>query len=126
MSLILVDTSIWIEHLRYGSKALADALTRGVVLSHPMVIGELALGHLKDREDFLSSVKALTNPTMALDLEVLAYIENHQLHGRGIGYVDANLLVSTALTPGAKLWTQDRRLAGIAGENGIAHEPSSQ
>lgn len=118
--MILVDTSVWIDHLRYGNDALKDALHSGLVLLHPMVAGELALGRLGQREAFLLSLNALTPATPAMDHEVLAYIERNRLYGRGIGYVDVNLLVSTQLTPGAKLWTLDRRLAGIASEAGIA------
>ncbi len=118
--MILVDTSIWIDHLRGGNLGLAGKLDAGQVLTHPLVIGELAMGDLRPREVVLRSLTQLPQAVMARDDEVLAYIDRLALHGKGIGYIDAHLLASTALTQDAELWTRDRRLAEIAVELGLA------
>lgn len=118
--MILVDTSIWIDHLRGGDNGLAAKLDAGQVLTHPLVIGELAMGDLRPREVVLRSLTQLAQAVVARDDEVLAYVERLALHGRGVGYIDAHLLASTALTPDAQLWTRDRRLAEIAVELGLA------
>ncbi len=117
--MILVDTSIWIDHLRGVNADLAAKLEAGQVLTHPLVIGELAMGDLRPREVVLRSLVQLPQAVVTRDDEVLVYIERLALHGRGIGYIDAHLLASTALTPDAELWTRDRRLAEIAGALGL-------
>lgn len=119
--MILVDTSIWIDHLRAGDPELAALLQNGHVMAHPWVIGELALGHLSRRTEILGLLSNLPPAQTATDVEVLAMIEDHSLFGRGIGYIDAHLLASTLLTTGSGLWTRDRRLAAAAGGLGIAH-----
>jgi len=108
--LILVDTSVWIEHLRSRNVALVGLLERGAVLMHPFIVGEVALGNLSQRELVLDSLANLPMATMASDGEVLGYINSARLWGLGIGYVDAHLLASARLTPDASLWTRDRRL----------------
>ena len=118
--MILVDTSIWIDHLRGGDNGLAAKLDAGQVLTHPLVIGELAMGDLRPRDVVLRSLTQLAQAVVARDDEVLAYVERLVLHGRGIGYIDAHLLASTALSPDTQLWTRDRRLAEIAAELGLA------
>ena len=118
--MILVDTSIWIDHLRGGDNGLAAKLDAGQVLTHPLVIGELAMGDLRPRDVVLRSLTQLAQAVLARDGEVLAYVERLALHGRGIGYIDAHLLASTALSPDTQLWTRDRRLAEIAAELGLA------
>lgn len=119
--MILVDTSIWVDHLRSGDAQLAELLDRGAVLGHPFVIGEIACGSLTDRGAILALLQHLPMAAVAEPDEVLAYISRHNLHGKGIGYVDAHLLASTALTGGTKLWTCDRRLHALARELGLAH-----
>lgn len=119
--MILVDTSIWVDHLRSGDAQLAELLDRGAVLGHPFVIGEIACGSLTDRGAILALLQHLPMVAVAEPDEVLAYISRHNLHGKGIGYVDAHLLASTALTGGTKLWTCDRRLHALARELGLAH-----
>ena len=114
--MILVDTSVWVDHLRSGDAQLAEFLERGVVLGHPFVIGEIACGSLSDRGAILALLQHLPMATVAEPAEVLDFIGRHKLHGKGIGYVDAHLLASTALTGGAKLWTRDRRLHAVARE----------
>jgi len=111
---ILVDTSIWVNHLRAGEPALADLLDRGLVLAHPWVTGELALGHLSQRQDILALLAGLPPAEVATDAEVLALIEAEQLYGLGVGYVDAQLLAATRLTANARMWTADKRLATVA------------
>jgi len=111
--LILVDTSIWIDHLRQGLPALSQALETNSVLIHPWVIGELACGTLKNRQHVLSLLKGLPGSTVASPSEVLILIESHQLMGRGIGFVDAQLLTSAKLSR-CGLWTADRRLKELA------------
>ena len=119
--MILVDTSVWVDHLRSGDAALAALLERGAVLGHPFVIGEIACGSLTDRGAILALLQHLPMAVVAEVGEVLAYIHRHKLHGKGIGYVDAHLLAATALTGGTKLWTRDRRLHAVARELGCAH-----
>lgn len=117
--MILVDTSVWVDHLRVGDAALADLLQAGRVLAHPFVAGELALGVLRQRATILSSLRALPQATMATDDEVLGFIEANELAGGGIGYVDAHLLAATRLAA-ASLWTRDRRLSRVAERLGLA------
>jgi len=95
---ILVDTSIWIDYLRAGHLTLAHLLERGSVLGHPWVVGELALGHLSQRQEILGLLNSLPQAAVATPAEILTFIEHHELHGLGIGYVDAQLLAATQLT----------------------------
>lgn len=90
------------------------------MLTHPWVTGELTLGHLSRRSEILGLLHNLPQASVATDVEVLTLIENQHLFGLGIGYVDAQLLAATLLTPGARLWTRDERLATIAGRHGLA------
>jgi predicted nucleic acid-binding protein len=115
---ILVDTSVWIDHFRMGNTALVEALEREDVLTHPFVVGEIACGELKRRQEILGLLDALPVAVVASDEEVLLFIERHRLMGKGIGYVDAHLLASVALTEAARFWTLDKRLAQLAGKSG--------
>jgi predicted nucleic acid-binding protein len=115
---ILVDTSVWVEHLRHGLPSLATLLQEGEVLIHPWVIGELACGNLRNRQQVLELLLGLPMATVASDAEVMLLIEREQLMGRGIGYIDAHLLASARLSH-CRLWTQDRRLAAVAQEQGL-------
>lgn len=117
--MILVDTSVWIDHLRKGDSLLEGLLDHGQVLTHPFVIGELALGFLRQRKIVMNGLQNLPQATVATDEEVLGMIDNRALHGHGIGYMDAHLLASVALTPGIVLWTRDKRLRTTAGRLGI-------
>lgn len=119
--MILLDTSVWIDHLRQGDAQVASALQSGLVLTHPFVIGELACGQLKSRAEILDLLAALPQARVAQEQEVLFFIERHGLMGRGIGYIDAHLLTATALTEGARLWTRDKRLDSLAGELELAY-----
>ena len=118
--MILVDTSVWVDHLRSGVPALAAALDAGEVLMHPFVLGELACGNLKNRE-VLHLLRELPAAAMATDAEALAFIEHQALMGQGIGYIDVHLLAAVALAGTARLWTRDRRLAEIAARLKLAH-----
>jgi len=111
--MILVDTSVWIDHLRQGDNQLVAALLAGQVLIHFWVVGELACGTLKDRTQVLDLLRSLPSSPVAAENEVLFFIEQHALMGRGIGYVDVHLLASARLA-GARLWTRDKRLAAVA------------
>jgi predicted nucleic acid-binding protein len=118
--MILVDTSVWIDHLRSGDEGLAAMLNEARVLMHPFVLGELACGNLHNRVEVLSLLKDLPSSTLASDEEVLFFIEQHALMGRGIGYIDAHLLASVSLDSPAHLWTRDKRLRVLAEEVGLS------
>src|SRR5262245_25807532 len=117
--MILADSSIWIDHLRLANPTLAGLLSKRLVLAHPFVIGELAMGSLKDRKLIIQNLSDLPAARKADDHEVLAFVERHKIYARGIGYVDAHLLASAKLTA-ATLWTRDRRLLAAAEEMGLA------
>jgi predicted nucleic acid-binding protein len=117
---ILVDTSVWVDHLRDGDSTLVGLLQTADVLCHPWVTGELALGQLSKRQEILTLLAGLPQATLATEAEILAVVDLHRLYGRGIGYVDAQLLASTLLTPTTRLWTRDKRLAAAASDLGRA------
>lgn len=104
--MILADTSVWIAHLRDGSDDSKRALEADEVLGHPHVVGELACGNLRNRDDILEYLRALPAATVATEDEVLACIERNRLYGTGLGYTDVHLLASAMLTP-TQLWTLD-------------------
>ena len=114
--MVLVDTSVWTDFLCNGGDGLSQLLTQGLVYIHPMVIGELACGHLKNRAQLLTLWQSLPKTKEASHMEVMHMLEQHQLMGRGIGYVDLHLLSATLLTSDTFLWTRDKRLADIANE----------
>ncbi|MGI8414393.1 MAG: type II toxin-antitoxin system VapC family toxin [Solirubrobacteraceae bacterium] len=118
--MILVDTSVWIDHLRAGDAELAAQLEDRRVLGHPWITGELALGQPSARKELLSLLANLPQAEVASTGEVLALIERRQLYGRGIGYVDAQLLAATLLTQGTTIWTRDKRLGAAAADLGVA------
>ncbi len=118
--MILVDTSVWVDHLRVGDEILAGLLGSGRVLMHPFVVGELALGKLRHRPTIPASLQDLPRANAATDQEVLHFIERHALAGCGIGSLDAHLLAATQLTPGSSLWTSDKRLSAVAERLGLA------
>lgn len=118
--MILVDTSVWIEHLRRGEPRLAAVLEAGEVLSHPLVIGDLAMGNLARREQVLTDLAALPQAVVARHDEVMGFIAREALHGLGIGFCDASLLAAVRLTPDARLWTLDRRLAEVTARMNLA------
>jgi predicted nucleic acid-binding protein len=111
---ILADTSVWIDHFRGGDPRLHVALTEGEVLMHPFIIGELACGNFARRDETMDLLGQLPMSRVATHEETLAMIDRRKLMGRGIGYVDAHLLAAVAITPDARLLTNDKRLAGVA------------
>jgi hypothetical protein len=119
--MILVDTSVWVDHLRSGDDELATLLNSSQVLMHPFILGELACGNLRQRAEVLSLLQNLPQATVAHEEEVLFYIERHELMGRGIGYVDAHLMAAVALDGGARLWTRDKRLHMLTDNQGMAY-----
>ena len=110
----LVDTSVWIDHLRTGDERLIDLLDSSQVLGHPFVIGELACGNLRKRDDVLRLLNDLPQAPVASYEEVLHFIESYKLMGQGVGCIDIHLLASAALADTALLWTRDQRLQKIA------------
>jgi predicted nucleic acid-binding protein len=111
---ILVDTSVWVDHLRKSEVGLRNLLLSGRVLSHPLVIGELAMGSFTRRDLLINELGDLPKAEVADDDEVLHFVSRESLFGLGIGYIDAHLLAAVRLMPGTQLWTRDKRLQEIA------------
>lgn len=124
--MILVDTSVWVDHLRRGDAELAGALEAGTVLAHPWVLGELALGGLRAQTAARVLITRLPQATVASHDEVVALIDGADLAGSGIGYVDAHLLAATRLSRDAVLWTRDGRLSRVAVTLGVGHRPGGR
>ena len=122
--MILVDTSVWVDHLRRPNSEMIDHLTVSDILIHAFVIGELACGTLPNRS-VLQRLDDLPQIVQATNDEVLSLIESHGFMGRGIGYIDAHLLASVIRDGSASLWTRDQRLKRIAEEMGIAFSAES-
>ena len=116
--MVLVDTSVWIDHFRKTSRSLSQLLEQEEVLLHSFVLGELACGNLKNRREIIALLHALPSATKADDDEVLFFIERHALMGRGIGFVDIHLLAACHMN-GCLLWTRDKRLRTITDEMNI-------
>jgi len=111
--MVLVDTSVWVEHFRSGTSGLEALLNDGHVVCHPFIIGELACGNLKNRTEILSLLQDLPMASRADDDEVIQFIGDHKLMGKGLGYIDIHLLMSALLT-GIPLWTIDKRLHEVS------------
>lgn len=122
--MVLVDTSVWVDHLRRGMVGLDLPLSEGQVLCHPFIIGELACGNLKNRSDILSLLRTLPGVRSAEDDEVLQFIEKRRLMGKGLGYIDAHLLASSFLSH-VPLWTLDKRLGDAAATLGVRYPIAS-
>ena len=118
--MILVDTTVWVDHLRAGDKRLEGLLEGGLVITHPFVIGEIALGHLNPLDKILRLLSNLPTAIVATDSEVHGFIDTHTLFGRGIGYIDSHLLAAVRLSAGVALWTRDKRLNSVATDLGLA------
>ena len=112
--MILVDTSVWIDHLRVNEPSLVHLLMQNSVLCHPFVRGELALGNLRQREVILTALGNLPQAPVAFTDEVNFFIETYSLFGLGIGLIDTHLLASTQLSGNTRLWTRDKRLLAVA------------
>ncbi|MDA8307848.1 MAG: PIN domain-containing protein [Deltaproteobacteria bacterium] len=121
--MILVDTSVWVSHLRNGEIGLTALLNEGHVVCHSFIIGELACGNLKNRSEILSLFQALPMAVQAEHEEVMEFIERHRLMGKGLGYIDVHLLASAVLTD-VSLWTFDRRLIEAASKLNKHYTPS--
>lgn len=124
MNGVLIDTSVWIDHFRQRNVLLTDLLALDLALMHPMVLGEIACGTLPARVQTLDDLGHLQQSQQASPCEVLAFIEHEKLHGLGCGLVDMVLLASTLMTPGAELWTLDKRLATLAERFAVIHRPA--
>lgn len=118
--MILVDSSVWIDHLRYGNADLSAALSSGEILTHEFIIGELACGDLRNRAELMADFKALPTAVVARHDEVLAMVELRRLSGKGLGWIDAHLIAS-CLILGAKLWTADKALQRAARALGLSY-----
>lgn len=114
--MILVDTSVWIDHINASDPVLVELLAAERVLTHPYVIGEISLGSLRDRNVVLGALRDLPHASIATPEETFYLIEREALFNRGIGYVDTSLLASARLQPGVTLWTRDKRLKKVADE----------
>jgi len=112
--MILVDATIWVEHFRFGHKALIDALEGSLVVTHPFVIGELACVNLGQRGATLKLLDQLPKAPVASDAEVRHMIEERELYGSGLGWMDMHLLASVRLMPGGELWTRDKKLKSMS------------
>lgn len=117
--MILVDTSVWVDHLRAADRQLAGLLLGEAVLCHPFVVGELACGPLNRRSEILGLLRHLPQAPVVEHEEVLAFVEANALMGSGLGWVDVHLLASATLA-GERFWTRDRRLAQAARRLGVA------
>lgn len=125
MTGVLVDTSVWIDHFRQRNEPLINLLTRDLALTHPMILGELACGTPPaPREQTLKDIGLLRQTQQASVREVMEFVERERLYGLGCGLVDMVLLASTLITPGAALWTLDKRLGGLAEQFGVQHRPA--
>ncbi len=117
--MVLVDTSVWVDHLRQGNPAMEKLLYEGSVLCHQFIVGEIACGNIKNRTEILTLLQFLPMATQAKHEEVMKFIDDNKLMGRGLGYIDVHLSVSAMLT-GVPLWTFDKRLNEINKELGIS------
>jgi predicted nucleic acid-binding protein len=121
--LIIVDTGIWIDHLKAGDPRLAVLGERLEALMHPYALGEIALGSLPDRTRLLQRMAGLPQPPVARHAQVMQLIDAQNLFSTGIGFVDAHLLASTRLLLGSRVWTRDKRLLAQAERLGVAYTP---
>lgn len=121
--MILVDTSVWVDHLRAGDGGLVRLLQDGGVAGHPWVTGELSLGPLANRGEVVRLLGALPQGEVASPAEIAVLVSAERLYGLGIGYVDVGLLASARLAPGWTVWTRDTRLRAVARRLGVHHDP---
>ncbi|MEO7029610.1 MAG: type II toxin-antitoxin system VapC family toxin [Acidobacteriaceae bacterium] len=121
--MILVDTSVWVDHFSDPDPDMIRLLEADKVLAHPFVIGELTMGS-QPKRDLLKHLFKLKQTVLATDPEVLHFVAIHNLHGVGIGYLDAHLLASVQMTPDTMLWTRDKRLAAVAANLSLSFTPA--
>ena len=117
--MILIDSSVWVDHFRAAEPRIALLADKETILMHPLVFGELAMGNFARRATVLNWLEDFIPAVRARHDEVLHLVESAQLHGRGLGFIDAHLLASARLMPGVLLWTRDKRLAFAAEQLGI-------
>jgi predicted nucleic acid-binding protein len=122
--MILADTSIWADHLRRNDTVLGNLLSEGKVLMHPFVLGEIAMGFIRKRRDWLVALGELPSVHVADPEEVLALVEGRHLIGTGVGYVDAHLLATAVVTQDCMIWTRDSRFRDAAVRLGVAANPT--
>lgn len=118
--MILVDTSVWIDHFKAPVGALEDLARREQILGHPFVTGELAVGHLREWAVALDALRRLLQAKVASENEFLTLISSERLAATGLGFVDVHLLASCRIIPGTRLWSRDKRLAKYANQLGVA------
>lgn len=118
--MVLADTSVWVAHLRAGNIGLEALLNDDHIVCHPFIVGELACGNLKNRAEILSLLQALPTTAHVEHEEVMLFIENYHLMGKGLGYIDMHLLASSMLSQ-VRLWTLDRKLKDISSILGIRY-----
>lgn len=114
MNSVLVDTSVWVEHFRNENAGLLFLLENDLVLMHPLILGEIACGTPPDRAQTLADLGSLQMVGQATVQDTMDFIERQMLYGHGVGFIDFQLLASTLVTPGALLWTSDKRLRQLA------------
>ena len=122
--MILVDTSVWADHLRRSKPLLLDLLNADQVLGHPLVVGEIAMGSIANRRTRLYELDRLPQAERANDFIVRHIVETHRLYGTGLNYIDVQLLAATRLTPLARLWTRDKALAAAAAQLDVGFDPA--
>jgi len=122
--MIVVDTSVWIDHLRRGRRDLASCLEKGAVACHPFVVGELNCGSLSNRDEIVAHLRTLTSAVVADQDEAMHLLDHERLHGQGLGWIDVHLLASARLS-GYRLWTLDKALARAATRLDLHFEPSA-
>jgi predicted nucleic acid-binding protein len=121
--MVLVDTSVWVRHLREGNSDLEQLLNNGQVMCHPYIVGELACGNIKNRREVLSLLQLLPLATLATHKEILQFIESNHLMGKGLGYIDVHLSASAVLTR-VPLWSYDKKLGEANEVLGIRYDPA--
>ena len=124
MANILVDTSVWINHIKSKNENLAEILERGIVRTHPLIIGEMACGTLSNRKQTIEMFNKIMQVKQASNTDVLTFIENEKLYGYGCGIVDITILASTLITPNTELWTADKRFKALAERFGVMYKPT--
>ncbi len=120
--MILADTSVWVDHLRQPDKTFATLLMAYKIAGHPLVTAEIAMGSLGQRAQTLAGLDELPEAPIVDVTDVREFVERNRIYSRGIGLIDASLVVSCLLRPGLRLWTRDRRLHAIAGEFGVVYQ----
>ncbi len=117
--MILVDSSIWVDHFRRNNEILSDLLSRHQLLGHPFILGEIMMGNPENRVSIFEALSDLPQARIAENDEVMRFVERNKIYGSGVGYIDAHLLASVRLMPRSSIWTTDRRMALVAERLGI-------